>query len=304
MQTSDDPFGDGPFRAVSSVHNFTTQSQIVESSPYFQHVNNNSETPKPTSQNIEAVNFGFGNSDILADILPPSAPSSGLQAQMMQPTSQSGFASNTGLPSSHTGFQGQPDQYSSSVSYPPHMGPASSSAAFPAQGQLPIQTSFPFQSGQPASFTSFPSQTGTPQPSSFAAPSQPSPPGANIYGNPGHLSGSAAPAPAPALQLMPAQSFAGTPANYNQMNSQYGIQMTSQMRQAGMSAAMTLAPAVPATDSLSIIPQPANDKFETKSTVWADTLNRGLVNLNISGCELNTMKFEFFMCLVYMSIPF
>lgn len=28
-----------------------------------------------------------------------------------------------------------------------------------------------------------------------------------------------------------------------------------------------------------------NDTFETKSSVWADTLNRGLVNLNISGCE-------------------
>lgn len=29
--------------------------------------------------------------------------------------------------------------------------------------------------------------------------------------------------------------------------------------------------------------QPSKEKFETKSTVWADTLSRGLVNLNISG---------------------
>lgn len=287
-QTSDDPFGDGPFRAISSVQNFPTQSQIVESSPSFQHGKNNSETLTPTSQNTETVsNFGFGNTDVLADILPPSGPSTGFPAQILQPTSQSGFASQTGLPPSQTGFQGQPDQYSSSVSYPPHMGQTSSSAAFPDQGQLPIQTAFPFQSGQPASFTSFPSQMGTAQPSSFATPSQPSLPGANFYGNPGHISGSAAPAPAP--QQMSPQRFVGTSANYNQMNSQYGIQMTSQMQQAGISAATTLAPTLPATDSLAIIPQPANDKFETKSTVWADTLNRGLVNLNISGSKTNPL---------------
>jgi len=34
------------------------------------------------------------------------------------------------------------------------------------------------------------------------------------------------------------------------------------------------------------VSQPSSkDKFETKSTVWADTLSRGLVNLNISGRE-------------------
>ncbi|KAK1351594.1 Clathrin interactor EPSIN 2 [Heracleum sosnowskyi] len=286
-QTSDDPFGDGPFRAISTVQNFPTQSQIVESSPSFQHGKNYSETPTLTSQNTETVsNFGFGNTDILADILPPSGPSTGFPAQILQPTSQSGFASQTGPPPSHTGFQGQSDQYSSSVIYPPHMGQASSSAAFPAQGQLTVHTTFPFQSGQPASFTSFPSQMGTAQPSSFAAPSQPSLPAANIYGNPGHLSGPAAPAPAP---VQSPQSFAGTPANYNQMNSQYGIQMTSQMQQAGISTSTTLAPTLPATDSLAIIPEPANDKFETKSTVWADTLNRGLVDLNISGSKTNPL---------------
>ena len=39
------------------------------------------------------------------------------------------------------------------------------------------------------------------------------------------------------------------------------------------------------TGSNSMVSQPAKDKFETKSTVWADTLSRGLVNLNISGRE-------------------
>ncbi|KAJ6680417.1 EPSIN/ENT-RELATED [Salix purpurea] len=43
------------------------------------------------------------------------------------------------------------------------------------------------------------------------------------------------------------------------------------------------------TGSLAIVPQPSKDKFETKSTVWADTLSRGLVNLNISGPKTNPL---------------
>ena len=40
------------------------------------------------------------------------------------------------------------------------------------------------------------------------------------------------------------------------------------------------------TGALAIVAQPPKDsKFEPKSAVWADTLSRGLVNLNISGGE-------------------
>ncbi|KAK7304294.1 hypothetical protein VNO77_45162 [Canavalia gladiata] len=43
------------------------------------------------------------------------------------------------------------------------------------------------------------------------------------------------------------------------------------------------------TGSNSLVSQPSKDKFETKSTVWADTLSRGLVNLNISGPKTNPL---------------
>ncbi|XWS09300.1 hypothetical protein CRYUN_Cryun40dG0073600 [Craigia yunnanensis] len=43
------------------------------------------------------------------------------------------------------------------------------------------------------------------------------------------------------------------------------------------------------TGALAIVPQPSKDKFEPKSAVWADTLSRGLVNLNISGSKINPM---------------
>ncbi|KAL2571248.1 hypothetical protein AAZV13_18G240400 [Glycine max] len=44
-----------------------------------------------------------------------------------------------------------------------------------------------------------------------------------------------------------------------------------------------------ASQSNSLVSQPSKDKFETKSTVWADTLSRGLVNLNISGPKTNPL---------------
>ncbi|KAE9589311.1 hypothetical protein Lalb_Chr21g0307671 [Lupinus albus] len=41
--------------------------------------------------------------------------------------------------------------------------------------------------------------------------------------------------------------------------------------------------------SNSMVSQPSNNKFDTKSTVWSDTLSRGLVNLNISGAKINPL---------------
>ncbi|KAK9072523.1 hypothetical protein SSX86_008957 [Deinandra increscens subsp. villosa] len=54
----------------------------------------------------------------------------------------------------------------------------------------------------------------------------------------------------------------------------------------------TQPPSVTAsTGALAIVPQqPATEKFETKSTVWNDTLTRGLVNLNISGSKTNPLS--------------
>ncbi|XWS22263.1 hypothetical protein CRYUN_Cryun29cG0019200 [Craigia yunnanensis] len=43
------------------------------------------------------------------------------------------------------------------------------------------------------------------------------------------------------------------------------------------------------TGALAIVPQPSKDRFEPKSAVWADTLSRGLVNLNISGPKINPL---------------
>ncbi|KAL9665807.1 hypothetical protein QQ045_000128 [Rhodiola kirilowii] len=55
--------------------------------------------------------------------------------------------------------------------------------------------------------------------------------------------------------------------------------------QTGSPNQTTSQPVSTAAGPLALVPQPTKDKFETKSTVWADTLSRGLVNLNISGCK-------------------
>ncbi|XP_054805746.1 clathrin interactor EPSIN 3-like isoform X2 [Prosopis cineraria] len=47
--------------------------------------------------------------------------------------------------------------------------------------------------------------------------------------------------------------------------------------------------AVSSSGPIAVVPLQSNDKFETKSTVWADTLSRGLVNLNISGPKINPL---------------
>ncbi|GFY92852.1 ENTH/VHS family protein [Actinidia rufa] len=167
------------------------------------------------------------NTDILADILPPSGPLPAVGPQ--------------------TGFSAQADQ----------------SAAM---------TGFSAQSGQPATYSGFPPQSqnvysaqlGQP-PSGFTGPNpHPALPGANFYGN--------------FLQQQ------GHPTSSTPDNTPNFLPQTSP----AAPVASHMTPQIPG--SLAIVPQPGKDKFETKSTVWADTLSRGLVNLNISGPKINPLS--------------
>ncbi|XP_015583026.2 clathrin interactor EPSIN 3 isoform X1 [Ricinus communis] len=59
----------------------------------------------------------------------------------------------------------------------------------------------------------------------------------------------------------------------------------------GPKTSSTSQPGIPSSAGpLALVPQPSKEKFETKSTVWADTLSRGLVNLNISGPKINPLS--------------
>ncbi|KAK4768547.1 hypothetical protein SAY87_003688 [Trapa incisa] len=71
----------------------------------------------------------------------------------------------------------------------------------------------------------------------------------------------------------------------------YDVYSNSQFPQTGRTISMVSQANVSSSPgSLALVPQqPSKDKFETKSTVWADTLSRGLVNLNISGSRTNPL---------------
>lgn len=271
MQTFEDPFGDGPFRATSSADNFPAQQQNVASTTSFH----------PSSDSFDPSHQTSPKPDVLADILPPSASQPNpFPSQAVQPSSQSRFQGQD-QSVSVTGFQAQSGQSSPQTSYPVQMGQPTSMMGY--SGQHAPQAGFPHPIGQNASFTSFESQMGTSQHAGFSAPSQPAQPGANFYGN-FNQQGSA-----PRAHPITPHTPDGPPAQYNTVNfnQQSSSQVAPQMQQAGLSAHHRTSSLPDSSNSRAIVPQPAKDEFKTKSTVWTDTLNRGLVNLNISGCELD-----------------
>lgn len=280
-QPFEDPFGDAPFKANPSTENFSAQQQNVSPSS-FHPSPGQPELQQPTFQENS---FGFGETDILADILPPPKSSpSGFSAQTVQSASQTGFASQTeepeigfqgqiSQPTSTGGFQSQPGQSSSRTSFPAQVTHPSSMRGYVEQaGQPSQQAGFPHQSGQYPSFTGFPSQASSAQPAGFPSPSQASHPGRNYNVNFNHRPEIAA----STVESVAAQSPSGSPGP------------APQMQQAESSYLMAPASS-DSTNHLAVIPQPAKDKFETKSTIWRDTLNRGLVNLNISGPKANPL---------------
>ncbi|XP_028106216.1 clathrin interactor EPSIN 3 isoform X3 [Camellia sinensis] len=336
-QPFEDPFGDGPFKALPSTGASPAQPQNI--------------APTSVNPNAQFSTQGFPassqNADILEGILPTSGPSqTGFPAQVGQPASMMGFSAQAGpptpqtsfppsQPATHSGFQGQPSQPqpqtgflgqaslpTSQAGFMTESGQPAPMTGFPGQtvhpathygfpgqtGQPQLQTSFSAQanqpasqpgfmtqSGQPAPMTSFQAQTGQlGQPTTFPAPSsQSAQPSANFYGNFNQQPRSAA----PAAPHMASQATAGQTTQYNTGNF---LPQTSPAvgpaAQHNNDVMGNFNPQVQPTTTitsqpgpLAIVAQPAKEKFEPKSTVWTDTLNRGLVNLNISGSKINPL---------------
>lgn len=359
LQTFDDPFGDGPFKAIPSVDSLPAQPQNIPSvSSSHESFNQSSEGTQQTSPEGQAINssgdafpgatYSSPNAinvqppanmqflqhesstlspeiDILADILPltggpPPAdsqeshptpaghplPQVGFPPQDVQTPSEMGFPSQLGLTSAPPSFPSQLGQPVGLTNFPAQPGHPPAQANFQAQpGQL-VPQNFYAQMNQPASLTGFPAQAG--QPSHPGFPSQASQP-SSVGGFPSQMVSSA-------QAVFHSQSHQNsTPyGGYNPhmaspgsvtppMTSQVSNSPTLQNNSANFlpqstsstpaSSHMNLlsphhAPAVSqsitsSSTALATVPQQGKDKFETKSTVWADTLSRGLVNLNISG---------------------
>lgn len=306
MQPFGDPFGDGPFKAIpsadsapiqQSANSFTTNPSQTFGAPqpvpqeppteFGGPFGDVTYTPTNTQFSQQELSTPDQDIDILADILPPSAPSS-------FPTTQGGYpVPPTQPPVSHGGFTPQTNQHELQSGLSSLSGQNAPENSFQPQTfptQSPLQASYPLQSMGSVSQTGYPSQTmaltfpvqaGQPPQMGFH---QPNPSHPNFYGTyqPQPTSmGAAGPYMAP-------PSSSGPTVQHN-VHSSSGPAGTMASHMGHQAPQVPVSNIQASTVSSAIVPVSATDKFETKSTVWADTLSRGLVNLNISGCKFSQM---------------
>ncbi|XP_019428520.1 PREDICTED: clathrin interactor EPSIN 3-like isoform X1 [Lupinus angustifolius] len=272
-----------PFGQIASQTSFVQSGQLTQQG-----------FSAPTSQPaLQAFSFSAPSGQ---PIQPPfSSPTSHVQQPFSAHASQSGHQA-------FTSPSGQPLQ-------PPFSSPSSQHAQqpFSVHGGQPGQQPFSAHAGQPGQ-----------QPFSAHA-GQPTQPSGHMYGGFQSQAGSLTPgasdmflpqgSTAPIPSHMAPQAPTGQSsqsANYfpqqggftahgtSHLDSQFSTGQASKFNSGNFITQGNAAPSThqpsPFGGSNSIVSQPSKDKFETKSTVWNDTLSRGLVNLNISGAKINPLS--------------
>ncbi|KAK4354930.1 hypothetical protein RND71_027124 [Anisodus tanguticus] len=320
-QMFEDPFGDGPFKAMTT-NNVQTHPQ--NTTPSF-HPNSNQcpELPQSVPQGAEVSGATYSQFppnmqyaqqelstsnqeiDILADILPPSGPSppSDHSIPSVQPATQTGFESHGGPTTQQIGYMAPPGQAGPLTVFGAQPGQPSLQTSFQIQGQTVSPMGFSGQENSSPSFGGYPAQPGQASQTGFGPTSgQPTsgfhsatgyfpqsgyqvPAGNANAGGYNTGLGSTGPFGPQMGQRSAGQPYLSQPTAASHMPSQMHLQ-SSQIQ---TSNALVLTQTTPASTALVPSTQPAKDKFETKSTVWADTLSRGLVNLNISGSKTNPL---------------
>ena len=290
-QSFDDPFGDSPFKAFTSTDTDSTPQQNFGASfqpppPAFTSEVSHPDTahnfgfgdsfsavanPDPASQNVQPPSnspgfpqeqFATSQSgiDILAGILPPSGPP--VQSGPSIPTSQFPPSGNN----MYEGFHSQPP-----VSTAPNLpGQTPFGQAVQPYNMVPhsqnMTGAMPFNSG------GFMHQPGSQTPYSI-----PSGPAGQFMAHQGH---GMPPSHGP-------QRTQSGPVTLQGNNNVMG-DMFSQATPNSLTSSSSHPDLTPLTGAIEIVPPPQK-KFEPKSSVWADTLSRGLVNFNISGSKTNPL---------------
>ncbi|CDY23343.1 BnaC04g48710D [Brassica napus] len=289
----DDPFGESPFKAFTSTDSDSNPQQSF-GAPF-------QPTPpaftSEASHTDSAQNFGFGDSfsavanpePAVQNVQPPSNPQDFPQDQF--DTSQSDIDILAGILPPSASLPQQPGASVATSQFPPsgnnmyegyHPQPVSSAPNM--HGQTPFGQQYnmvpphsqnmggatPYHSGgfmhQPGSSSYNPG--GTPY-------TNPSGPAGQFMGHQGH-------GMPPSHGLQRTQSVpVNMQGNNNFMGDMFGP--TSSLTSSSSHQDLT-----PLTGAIEIVPQPQK-KFEPKSSVWADTLSRGLVNFNISGPKTNPL---------------
>ncbi|XP_010517871.1 PREDICTED: clathrin interactor EPSIN 2 isoform X2 [Camelina sativa] len=290
-QSFDDPFGDSPFKAFTSTDADSTPQQnfgAPDTAHNFGFGDSFSAVanPDPASQNVQPPSNSPGfpqeqfatsqsDIDILAGILPPSGPPVSLPQQSGPsiPTSQFPPSGNN----MYEGFHSQP-----TVSTAPNQpGQTPFGQAVQPYNMVPhsqnMTGAMPFNSGgfmhQPGSQNSFTATSS----SSQTPYSTPSGPAGQFMAHQGH---GMPPSHGP-------QRTQSGPVTLQGNNNVMG-DMFSQAGPNSLTSSSSHPDLTPLTGAIEIVPPPQK-KFEPKSSVWADTLSRGLVNFNISGPKTNPL---------------
>uniref|UniRef100_K7LM85 ENTH domain-containing protein n=1 Tax=Glycine max TaxID=3847 RepID=K7LM85_SOYBN len=309
----EDPFGDSPFKAGPSTETAPSHPQThqglapsLSSGPNTESVSNfrfgvSFSVPSANETKLLSMSPPSQETDILADILPP-APLPGTTSQQnfsAPPDAQflSSFSASSGqmAPQSFFTQSGQHVQqdFSAVTSQP-------AAQSFSAPGGQPLQPPPSVPTSQHAQ-QPFPSHTDQSAQSvshiyggfpSLAAGSMTQEASSAMFpqSQGGHMNQTYEQGSMPLIPLHTApQASTGQSANY--LSSQSPIDQASQFNSGNLSGQsfnhQPLGQGVHASQNA--VSQPPKDKFETKSTVWADTLSRGLVNLNISGPKINPL---------------
>ncbi|KAJ6729183.1 EPSIN/ENT-RELATED [Salix viminalis] len=304
-QAFEDPFGDNPFKATPT-DNFSAQQPTASATPFQPTMNQNAEMAhaaappngdafsgmtysapdvQPPSTNShflpQEISSSHPETDILADILPPSGPAA--------VASQAGFSFPSGQPPQPgTSMYGNFNSPAGNMVplTAPHMAPQTqqlSSPNFLPQGGFPATNPSNMALQPPAGPVAQFNNGNFPQ-QGFTAPvvsqfSHHTPTGSTPQFN----SGNFLPQQGSTVPVSSQFTYQTPTASSPQQNDVLG-NLFSQGSKSSPQAALPSS-----AGSLAIVPQPSKDKFETKSTVWADTLSRGLVNLNISGTKTNPL---------------
>lgn len=264
-QSFEDPFGDSPFKAFPS-DEAPTQYHNVSSPSSFQPVVNRSEHSLTVAPKGE---------------VPNSEISGTLPGSTFNPATASDFQASSNLQYLPQEPQMMQDNDILAGILPPS-GPFSSLVSH-ASGIPPAtapQTAFP-PSVHTSAGIGFMTQAGPTAASFSQSPSQ----NMDVTSNQHNLLPYSAPSNAFNSNFAPQAPAGGSSHQNNDF-------MGGFLQQPGATIPTSLQLASSSsTSSLALVPhQPAEVKFEPKSAVWADTLSRGLVNLNISGPKANPLS--------------
>ncbi|KAG2332227.1 hypothetical protein Bca52824_003407 [Brassica carinata] len=291
-QPFDDPFGETPFKAFTSTDSDSNPQQSVGAPIQPTPPSFTSEVSHPDN----AHNFGFGDSFSavanpepgVQNVQPPSN-SPGFPQEHSTPQ-QSGASIPTSQfpPSGNNMYEGYNPQ---PVSTAPNMpGQTPFGQAVQPYNMVPHSQNMtePHPVYNPGVVTSHPtSESFHPQPvaatsSSSQTPySTPSGPAGQFMAHQGH---GMPPTHAPQRTQSGPVTMQGNNNFMGDMFTQAGpTSSTSSVTSSSSHSDLT-----PITGAIEIVPPPQK-KFEPKSSVWADTLSRGLVNFNISGPKTNPL---------------